>query len=301
MWKASARYIFEDPPSQPSAYYGTAGEDEEDPATVGKRRTNIPMQPAKTELPMLVFLHGFAGSADDWSVIMEYGAGQFESYAINLPGHGGSVNLDDSDAYTFTGAVHVVVESIQEVAIGPVHLVGYSMGGRLAIYAALQKPTLFVSLLVESSTAGLRDPQEREQRIRTDAELSKRILEMPLEDFFREWYTQPFFASFSDEQREKIVSARKRNDAMELAKSLKGLSVGAQPSLWDRLSELEIPTTFISGARDEKYANLAIQMAGLCKRGQSAIVPNAGHNVHVEQPDAFFRCIEKHLALNAAG
>jgi len=250
---------------------------------------------------MVVFLHGFAGSADDWSLIMEHGAGHFESYAIDLPGHGGSVHLDESDAYTFAGAARVVVESIQHVASGPVHLVGYSMGGRLALYVALQKPTLFASLVAESATAGIQDSNERKQRTQTDATLAKRILETPLENFFREWYTQALFTSLSDEQREKMISVRQRNDPTELARSLEGLSVGAQPSLWDRLPELEIPATFIAGSTDEKYVNLAARMADLCKRGQSAIVPNAGHNVHVEQPDAFFRCIEKHLARYATG
>ena len=253
------------------------------------------------ELPMVVFLHGFAGSSDDWSLIMDHGAGHFESYAIDLPGHGGSVHLDESDAYTFTGAARIVAESIQHIASEPVHLVGYSMGGRLALYAVLQNPTLFASLIAESSTAGLQDESERKQRAQSDATLAKHILETPLEDFFREWYRQGLFTLLSDEQREKMISVRQKNDPMEIARSLEGLSVGVQPVLWDRLPELEIPATFIAGSTDEKYTNLAIGMAGLCKRGQSAIVPSAGHNVHVEQPDAFFRCIEQHLARYATG
>lgn len=259
------------------------------------------MHPAKTELPMVVFLHGFAGSADDWKPIMERGAGVFESYAINLPGHGGSLHLEDSDAYTFTGAARVVAESIQQVANAPVHLVGYSMGGRLAVYVALQWPTLLASLFVESSSAGLCDPDGREQRLRADAKLANRIRTKPLNEFLLEWYSQPLFASLSNEQRETVISARLRNDAMELARSMEGLSVGAQPPLWDRLQDITVPATFISGAMDAKYTGLSGRMAGLCRDGQSVIVENAGHNVHVEQPNAFVRCIEEHLENFGAG
>jgi 2-succinyl-6-hydroxy-2,4-cyclohexadiene-1-carboxylate synthase len=251
--------------------------------------------PADVELPMCVFLHGFMGDSTDWSGIVERGAMRFECFVPDLPGHGQSTQLQAS-AYTFEGAVALIAESIRGITSAPVHLVGYSMGGRLAIHLALTYPELMASLVAESTSAGLLEEGGREARLRADGQVAEKLLTVPLDEFLTDWYQQPLFASLSEEQRSSIVSARMNNDPGELAQSLVGMSVAAQPALWDSLGELEMPVTCISGDLDPKYRGLSLRMADLCKRGQAVNVSDAGHNVHVEQPEAFFDILMDHLS-----
>ena len=185
-------------------------------------------------MPVVVFLHGFTGSARDWDAIIRDGTGLFKSYAIDLPGHGENIHHENQDAYSFLGAAKIAADSIKQITNTPVHLVGYSMGGRIAIYVALRWPTLFASLIIESATAGLSDHDSRQKRMCVDSKLAKQIFSMSIDEFLSEWYSQPLFASLSNEQKENIIHARLENNVLELGKSLEGLSIGAQPSLWDR-------------------------------------------------------------------
>jgi 2-succinyl-6-hydroxy-2,4-cyclohexadiene-1-carboxylate synthase len=219
----------------------------------------------------------------------------FECFAPDLPGHGHSTNLD-AIAYTFEGAAARIADSIRGITSRPLHLVGYSMGGRLAIYLALTYPNLFVSLVAESTSAGLLEDAGRDARLRTDGKLAHDLLTTPYEEFLEDWYRQPLFMSMTDEQRATVIAARLNNDPGELSQTLVGMSVAAQPALWNRLAELDIPVTCISGAFDTKYSKLCSSMADLCKRGRAVNVSDAGHNVHVEQPEAFFKSLMDHLS-----
>jgi 2-succinyl-6-hydroxy-2,4-cyclohexadiene-1-carboxylate synthase len=163
------------------------------------------------------------------------------------------------------------------------------------VYLALTWPELFASVVLESTSAGLLEETGRDARLRADGKVARDLLMLPLDEFLDAWYRQPLFASMTEEQRSVVIAMRLKNDPGELAQSLVGLSVAAQPTFWDRLGELDVPVTCISGEHDEKYSGLCSKMADLCKHGRAVNVPGAGHNVHAEQPQAYFESLVMHL------
>ncbi len=92
-----------------------------------------------------------------------------------------------------------------------------------------------------------------------------------------------------------MVERRLTNDPRELARSLRGMGTGGQPSLWERLSELGVSTCAIAGARDPKYVEIARRMAALSPRMHAVVIPEAGHNVHAEQPHRFVTLLHAFL------
>ncbi|MBD3258189.1 2-succinyl-6-hydroxy-2,4-cyclohexadiene-1-carboxylate synthase [candidate division GN15 bacterium] len=245
-------------------------------------------QPGK---PVLLFLHGFIGRGDDWDSI----AGNFEDdYAIltvDLPGHGGSYPLADSDPahFSMSGCGSLLTGLIDHYEINTCHVIGYSMGARLALYLATHHADRFRRFVIESGSPGLRTESEREERRRRDAELAKGLKATPMEEFLKQWYSQPLFSSLdqrSDTFRE-MLRRRLEINSDGLALSLEHMGTGAQPPLWDRLPQVDPKVLFIAGELDRKFYRLAAEMAHLCPNGELAIIAGAGHNVHVEQPELY--------------
>ena len=158
-----------------------------------------------------------------------------------------------------------------------------------------------------SASPGIEDARARAARAASDEYLAARLesVSFParrgrdaLVAFLNDWYRQPLFASLWENQslREAVLRRRLQNDPAELARALRGMGVGVQPPLWDALGRLDAPVLLVAGERDEKYMGLARRMEGLCKLGRRAIVPAAGHAVHLEAPEVFSRCLLDYLA-----
>lgn len=236
--------------------------------------------------PGVVFLHGFMGNTKDWNPIIERLADQCICLAIDLPGHGKSIGLSDKDAYTFAGAASRVVKVMEKTGVAPATVVGYSMGGRLALYVTLYHRRVCSKLVLESASAGILDNGEREQRRALDERWAESLEQGRFEDFLRTWYLQPVFHPLGEhpEKLERMVQHRRLNDPAELARAMRGLGVAAQPSLWDQLPRLSLPVLLLAGQRDGKYVRLVQSLARLLSRGRVAIVPGACHNAHWESP-----------------
>jgi 2-succinyl-6-hydroxy-2,4-cyclohexadiene-1-carboxylate synthase len=240
----------------------------------------------KTSNPAVVFLHGFMGSIKDWHEIMDRLADSCRCLAIDLPGHGKSTGLTGQGAYTFGGAASHVLEVMERTKAVPATVMGYSMGGRLALCVALQYRHACRKLIVESATAGIVDEKERAKRKILDQDRGEELERGEFEDFLRTWYCQPIFQTLAEspERLEKVVRQRLFNDPLELARALSGMGVGVQPVLWDRLPGLAIPTLLLAGEKDSKYVDIVQSMATLLPKGRVAIAPGAGHNAHLEKP-----------------
>ena len=115
--------------------------------------------------------------------------------------------------------------------------------------------------------------------------------------FLDGWYRQPLFASLSRQEGlvREIIETRLHNDPVELARSLRGMGTGSQPSLWDELGALRVPVLAVAGELDEKYVGISRQMAASSLNVRDAVVPGAGHNVHVEVPDAYLTLLKRFL------
>jgi 2-succinyl-6-hydroxy-2,4-cyclohexadiene-1-carboxylate synthase len=247
-------------------------------------------------LPTVLFLHGFMGSAADWEDVTAALGERYRCLAVDLPGHGGSTGLTP-ETYTVEGASRALLGLLDELEIERSVLAGYSMGGRLALYFALRHPRRCAGLFLESASPGLESAAEREARRRSDEEKASRLESEGLEPFVRAWYRQPLFATLArDEERlHETIEARLRNDPVELARSLRGMGTGSQPSLWGVLASLEVPALVLAGELDEKYVNVSRLMASTSPRVRTAVVSEVGHNVRLEAPEEYLVSLGRFL------
>ncbi len=247
--------------------------------------------------PAVLLLHGFMGDMTDWSSVIASLERDYFCIAVDLPGHGGSHSLDDPEAYTMPGAAQRLGRVLDKLQIPRCVLVGYSMGGRLALYFALHHEDRCSRLIMESTTPGLQGRRERMERIAVDEQRADSLESGNFDAFLEEWYRQPLFASLAqhEELRERMIDKRKHNDPKSLARVLRGLGTGSQLPLWGALACLHIPALALAGALDAKYVEIGNCMALLngCVRLQ--IVQSAGHNIHAEQPSAYVDAIQDFL------
>jgi 2-succinyl-6-hydroxy-2,4-cyclohexadiene-1-carboxylate synthase len=179
-----------------------------------------------------------------------------------------------------------VIRTLDELEVVRPTVTGYSMGGRLALYLALRYPERSAGLFLESASPGLERSGERAARRAADESKAKRLESEDFEAYLRDWYAQPLFAPLARDEDLlcRTIEARRRNDTGELARSLRGMGTGSQPSLWGELEDLAVPALAVAGELDEKYAGISSRMAGINPRLESVVVPGAGHTVHAETP-----------------
>ena len=175
------------------------------------------------------------------------------------------------------------------------------MGGRLALYLTIYFPQYFHKVVLESASAGLRTAAEKSDRLAKDQKLATELEHLKHHDFrlfLENWYQQPIFASLrSHPNFPQMLEKRLNNSPAQLAKSLRNLSIGMQPSLWEKLSENEVPLLLLVGELDLKFVQVNQQMQQLCKLSQLQIVPNCGHNIHFENPNLFIEKIQSFFKL----
>ena len=226
--------------------------------------------------PSLTLVHGFTQTRTSWMVVASQLATHHRCVVVDAPHHGEAQHLD----VAFDEAARLVGQT----AVDSV-LVGYSMGGRLALAAAVRPSSSLRALVLVSTTAGMVDDAERTARRAADEALAQRIETIGTDDFLREWTTQPLFAD------SKIAAddydARRANDPHALAQSLRRCGTGVQDPLWDALGLLTIPTLVVVGAKDSKYVEIGERLHRHITGSELAILPGAGHAAHLDQPHDF--------------
>lgn len=243
--------------------------------------------------PVILFLHGFLGSGQEWEEIISHLAERFRCLTVDLPGHGRSASLDRWRSWSMENTAKGAIALLEKLGIHKCFLAGYSMGGRLALYLALHYPRYFAKVILESASPGLKTDPERRERIARDEQLAQR-LEEDFGEFLRDWYGQPLFQTLKQHPRfEEIFQHRLQNDPRGLAKSLREMGTGAQPSLWEQLPGNKIPLLLAVGEKDAKFRAIAGEMAELCPAIRIETVAGCGHNVHVENAGAFAEALIK--------
>ena len=235
------------------------------------------------DAPPVVLLHGFLGSGADWAPVAPPLADAFRLVAPDLPGHGLAVGLPDG-AYTMDGAADALVAALDRAGVDRALVVGYSMGGRLALHLALRHPEHVARLVLLGGSPGLRTEAERAARRALDAERADAI-RRDLPAFLDRWYRMPLFATLTERQRATLVRRRSRNDPAELGRSLAGMGTGVQPSHWEDLGRIRIPAWAVAGSKDAKFVGLACAMA---EAGpfEAVELPGLGHALIEEDPEA---------------
>ncbi|WP_204101954.1 MULTISPECIES: 2-succinyl-6-hydroxy-2,4-cyclohexadiene-1-carboxylate synthase [Spirulina sp. CCY15215] len=248
----------------------------------------------------LLFLHGFMGNGDDFQTIISQFAEDFYCLAIDLPGHGKTEINGRDDCYKMEQTGNAIAEFLDNLNLLQCYLLGYSMGGRLALYLALHFPQKFPKIILESASPGLKTPLEQEKRREKDAQLASNLETRSLENFLKDWYQNPLFSSLQSQAKfetkfEIMIQRRRQNDPLLLAKSLRYMGTGQQPSLWDELKTLQNPLLLLVGELDAKFTAIATQMQTLSPLIQLQIVENCGHNIHLENPEKFIKKVKYFL------
>jgi 2-succinyl-6-hydroxy-2,4-cyclohexadiene-1-carboxylate synthase len=225
-----------------------------------------------------VLLHGFTLTGRSWDPVIARLPGP-APLALDLRGHGAARDTRPIDVPT-------VVGDVVAAASAGATLVGYSLGGRVALRAALDHPGHFGRLVLVGASPGIADPGERAARRAADEALADRAERMTIEAFAREWGSNPVFAGQSAAVRAVAHADRLRNDPRALAAALRGLGPGATEPMWERLDELRLPVTLVAGARDDRYAGIARAMAERIAGAEVVTVAGTGHAPHLEAPDA---------------
>ncbi|HEY6531646.1 MAG TPA: alpha/beta fold hydrolase [Acidimicrobiales bacterium] len=222
----------------------------------------------------LVLLHGFTQNGRCWGRFAEDLARDHELAMVDLPGHGGSAHVEAD----LTTAADLVLE-----AGGRGTYVGYSLGGRVALHAALRRPDLVARLVLIGATGGIDDEADREDRCRADELLAYRIEEIGVAQFVDEWLAQPLFSGLTREAA--AVPARLHNTPGGLASSLRSTGTGTQEPLWDQLGAVGVPVLVMTGVDDVKFSALGTRLArAVGPNATVALVPRSGHSTPFENP-----------------
>ncbi|MET1003170.1 MAG: alpha/beta fold hydrolase [Acidimicrobiia bacterium] len=216
----------------------------------------------------IVLVPGFTQTATSWSGVREVVREVAEVTALHVPLHA-----------TFEAtAAAIGAEGGEGV------YVGYSMGGRLCLRLALDRPELVRALVLISASPGLADPKERAARVDADEKLARVVERDGVDAFLQTWLAQPMFASVPSDA--PGLAERRRLRPEYLAGCLRVLGTGSMQPLWDRLSELQMPVALVTGKQDEKFERIAANMLQRIGNNATHVRLDGGHAVPLEQPAA---------------
>ena len=232
----------------------------------------------------LVALHGFTGSGLDFAPLAA--ATPSPWVCPDLPGHGSSAPEHPATWFSVEATARLLATWLDDAP--PVDLLGYSLGGRVALQLALDHPGCVRRLILVGATAGIASERERTTRQHQDEALATRILDGGVPTFAAAWARHPIIASqacIAEPHKAQMAQRRRENHGPGLAASLRGMGAGAMAPLWDRLASLPHATTLIVGEADAKYRALAQELRAAIPLATVHIVPGAGHAAHLERPD----------------
>ena len=217
---------------------------------------------------------------------------------VDLLGHGASDAPFEREPYEFPRCVKQVADVVATFASGPAHVVGYSLGGRVALALAAARPGLVRSVTAIGARAGIDDTAERALRVRDDEALAAAIERDGVPAFVDRWMALPLFASqrrIGDASLAEAREQRLANRAHGLANSLRGMGAGAQPPLGSRLAEVAAPVCLVVGEEDDRFRVISDTLVGALPDARIAIIPEAGHAAHLESPAVFARALRAFL------
>jgi 2-succinyl-6-hydroxy-2,4-cyclohexadiene-1-carboxylate synthase len=246
----------------------------------------------------LLLLHGFTGSEATWESNLPAFKPYFRVVTVDLPGHGASDAPADPQCYSIEQTAAAIAAILDSLKIAKAAVLGYSMGGRVALYFAVHYPERVERLILESASPGLPTGQERADRAASDEALAGFIEQKGLVAFVDHWEKLPLFASqanLPEEVRAALRRQRLQNRPTGLAHSLRGIGTGQQPSLWENLAGLSCPALLLTGELDPKFKAIGQQMQVRLPAARLEIVGGAGHTIHLEKPREFENLVKGFL------
>ncbi|MDQ0216564.1 2-succinyl-6-hydroxy-2,4-cyclohexadiene-1-carboxylate synthase [Oikeobacillus pervagus] len=253
----------------------------------------------KGEGEPLLLLHGFTGESSTWDKLMEQLSPRFQCIAVDIVGHGKSAKPDNINDYKIERVAENITFILNELNINQTHVLGYSMGGRLALTMAILFPEKVKSLILESASPGIKTEEERRKRRESDHLLANRIIQLGIERFVNDWENIPLFSTqkrLPIHIQQSIRKQRLSQSPLGLANSLRGMGTGEQPSFWGDLHNVEIPVLLVTGAVDEKFCRIANEMKKSLPHAEWTRVLGVGHTIHVEDCEKFGKIIDGFLS-----
>lgn len=248
--------------------------------------------------PPLLLVHGFMGSGASWDELAPVLAERFDVLAPDLPGHGGTVASGDAERIGVESTADDLAALVDGLDAGPAAVIGYSLGARIALRMAVEHPGLVARLVLESPSPGIDAEVDRTARRIADEALAEALERDGLTPFVEAWEAQPLFASQAAlpvERRELVRRERLENDPAGLALSLRAAGQGAMEPLTSRLPQVSAPTLVIAGALDPVGRRRADAVARGIPGARLAVVPDAGHRIHLERPAVYARLVTEFL------
>jgi len=243
----------------------------------------------------LLLIHGFTGSCLSWGEDLLAGLAQAHRViTVDLIGHGKSDISPNPERYRVGEILRDLEQVLDSFSIERARWLGYSMGGRIALAGAVRNPSRISSLVLESASPGLAGESERKARRRADEALAEGILRGGMEAFVDHWLGLPLFATqgkLPPKIRSLTRERKLQNRPEALAACLRGIGTGAQPSFWDSLQGISVPTLLLAGEEDRKFTQVAGQMAAEIPRAVLRLMPKAGHAIHLENPFAWLAAV----------
>lgn len=246
----------------------------------------------------VIFLHGFTGSSLDWIKHFQLISGNVNVYVIDIIGHGKSSSPLDIAYYTTKSIIDQLHFVITSLNLSNVVMIGYSMGGRAALAYINEYPDRIKGLFLESTSPGIVETDKRDQRYQDDLELARMIDNKGLTEFIDYWLQLPLFETQKRLGNDFITVLRNtklQNNPSGLANSLRGFSTGIMPHYWDKLSDIDCKTFLLTGSLDNKFTDINSKMISLIKNAEHVVIENCGHNIHLENPDIFFKHLNTFL------
>ena len=245
--------------------------------------------------PAVIFLHGFLGNLKDWEKIISLLEKNFFCVAVDLPGHGKSEITKEDNFKTLSHSLSDLTASLKD---GPWNVVGYSMGGRIALYWSVHFPQKISKLVLESASPGIKNTKERQQRLIEDQNRAIRLKKENFMKFLNDWYRLPLFGKIN---QHKDFSAMLQNRFSNLPENLSRawvqFSTGSQPSFWRELASIKFPVLLVSGEDDLKYKEICREMQTCNQSFQWEVLADTAHNTHFENPDLFAEHLIQFLSL----
>ncbi|HLR41348.1 MAG TPA: 2-succinyl-6-hydroxy-2,4-cyclohexadiene-1-carboxylate synthase [Virgibacillus sp.] len=243
----------------------------------------------------VVLLHGFTGSTATWSEFISNWKEQFQIIVVDLPGHGKTKTQSPRTMEACCADLNQLFTSLQ---LDSIHLAGYSMGGRTALSFAMLYPERIASLTLESASPGLASEAERQERIENDEKLAQRIEQDGIMKFVDFWENIALFDTqkkLPAAVRQAIRDERTGQSADGLTQSLRHMGTGKQPSWWGQLNAFKKPVLLLAGTEDKKFVGINKKMENQLQTSKFVSVKNAGHAIHVEQPEIFGKLVSEFI------
>ncbi len=234
--------------------------------------------------PAIVLLHGFTHTGASWDPVRAALPESYRAYAPDIRGHGTATGLRPV-------TLEAVLEDLARAAPDTFTLAGYSMGGRIAMHAAMALAPRVTRLVLIGASPGIADPVQRAARQSADERLAAEIEGTGIEEFAERWAKTPVLRGLPPDVGAAAHADRLRSTPAGLASALRGLGTGALPPLWGDLGAVSAPVTLVVGERDHKFREIAIGMAGLLASAEVVVVPGSGHAAHLESPERVARII----------